>query len=162
MLVSYRPLAAVRGAGALEAARPGGEAGCELRHGIEEVRSYSRGRRRRLGRRIANWRMESHAHTGSLGATTGGSSASSAAPFLHRRSAPNEPTTAASAASAKKRHATGYLQSPVPISQRPNSAVQMMATTAFTMAHACTQTRQPRWLLGAASCVVHEQHPCAK
>ena len=23
-------------------------------------------------------------------------------------------------------------------------------------------TRQPRWLLGAASCVVHEQHPCAK
>ena len=107
MLVSYRPLAAVRGAGALEAARPGARSTASYVRGLGEVRSYSRGRRRWLGRRIANWRMESHAQTDSLGVTTGGSSASSAAPFLHRRSAPNEPRTAASAASAKKRHATG-------------------------------------------------------
>ena len=76
MLVSYRPLAAVRGAGALEAARPGARSTVSYVTGLEEVRSYSRGRRRRLGRQIANWRTESHAQTGSLGATTGGSSAS--------------------------------------------------------------------------------------
>ena len=79
--------------------------------------------------------------------TTGGSSASGP-PASHRRCAPTDARTAASTASAKKRHATGYLQSPVPINQRPNSAVQMMAATALVQAHACTQPRWRRWLLG--------------
>ena len=54
MLVSYRPLAAVRGAGALEAARPGARSTASYVTGLEEVRSYSRGRRRRRRAREVN------------------------------------------------------------------------------------------------------------
>ena len=171
MLVSYRPLAAFRGAGGGGSRASEGETS-----GIACKASY-------VSSRSGEDREVLEAIAGAADGGSGGESRIDGrkatlrrAPWARRRAArprpparplapalrADRPRTAASAASAKKSHATQLAPPRSPSSRGRTCAVQMMATTALVQAHACTQTRQPRWLFGAASCVVHEQHPCAK